>query len=111
MEDQPPKTNDPKIVAIITYLTLVGLVIAFVLNNPKNSFVSFHMRQSLGIYLLFIVSSIVMIVPVFGWIAGIVGYLVGFVFWLIGLLGAIQEEEKLIPTDLGPRFQEWFQGI
>ncbi|TDN95413.1 hypothetical protein DET49_1018 [Salegentibacter sp. 24] len=43
-------TFDPKTIAIIAYLTVIGLVVAFVLNNDKrNEFASFHIKQSLGL--------------------------------------------------------------
>lgn len=42
-------TNDGRNIAIIAYLTLIGLIIAYVLNNEKrNDFASYHIRQSLG---------------------------------------------------------------
>ncbi len=110
MEDQAPK-NDPKIIAVVSYLTLIGWLIAYVLNKPRDTFASFHMRQSLGINLIFVASGIIAIIPFLGWLVSMAGYLVGLVFWLIGILSAVQGEEKLIPTELGPRFQEWFQGI
>ncbi len=110
MEDQTPK-NDPKIIAIVSYLTLIGWVIAYLLNKPRDPFAAFHMRQSLGINLIFVACGIIGIIPFLGWIASLIGYLIGLVFWLIGILSAVQGEEKLIPTDLGPKFQEWFQGI
>lgn len=42
-----------KTMAFVSYLTLLGLLIAYLKNKPKNSFVSFHIRQSLGLWLTF----------------------------------------------------------
>ena len=40
--------------AIISYLTIIGTIIAFYLNNDKkNDFASFHIRQALGLWLTF----------------------------------------------------------
>ena len=42
-----------KTMAFVSYLTLLGLLIAYLKNKPKNTFVSFHIRQSLGLWLTF----------------------------------------------------------
>jgi len=40
-----------KDIALISYLTLIGLLIAFVMNNDKKyEFAKFHIRQSLGMF-------------------------------------------------------------
>ncbi len=45
-------TNDDKTVAIISYITLFGWIIATVLhNNNKTELGAFHIRQTLGLYL------------------------------------------------------------
>ena len=45
--------NEGKTIAIISYLTFIGTIVAFVMNNEKkNSFASFHIRQMVGILLL-----------------------------------------------------------
>ena len=103
--------TDPKTVAIIAYLTLIGWLVAFLMNNKdKSSFGSFHIRQAIGIYLLFAVSSMVMIIPVLGWIAGMLGYLLALILWFIGFVSALNGEEKTVPV-LGEQFQEWFRSI
>ncbi|MGB1450928.1 MAG: hypothetical protein ACPG7E_04370, partial [Marinirhabdus sp.] len=61
MEDNT--VTEGKTIAIISYITFIGLIIAFVMNNEKkNSFASFHIRQSLGLVALYIALWIVMIV-------------------------------------------------
>lgn len=103
-------TNDPVIVSVIAYIAFIGLVIAFVLNRPQQELASFHIRQALGIYLLFTVSSFVMIVPIIGWIAGMVGILLGVVLWIIGIIDAINKRQCPVAV-LGPYFQRWFQAL
>ncbi|MFT5167006.1 MAG: putative membrane protein [Saprospiraceae bacterium] len=105
------KSNNPIVVSVIAYITLIGwLISAFILNKPKQPLCNFHIRQALGINLLFIVSGFVSIIPVLGWIAGAVGYILAIVLWVIGLIAAIQGEQKEVPV-LGQKFQVWFQGL
>ncbi len=109
--DNSPSGTDPKIVAIIAYITIIGWLAALIMNsNDRSSLGSFHIRQALGIYLLVAASSMVMIVPILGWIAGMLGYLLVLVLWFIGLVAALNEEEKTVPV-LGEQFQEWFQSL
>ena len=101
---------DPKIVGIVAYITLIGWIVALIMNNPKTEYGSFHIRQSLGIMLLFLVSGFVMIVPILGVLAGRVGYIAALVLWIIGLVGAIQGEKKPVPL-IGEKSQEWFKAL
>ena len=42
-----------KTFAIISYITIIGTLIAFFLNREnRNPFISFHVRQALGLWLL-----------------------------------------------------------
>ena len=109
--DDSPSGTDPKIVAIISYITIIGWLAALIMNNnDRSSLGSFHIRQALGIYLLVAASSMVMIIPVLGWIAGMLGYLLVLVLWFIGLVAALNSEEKTVPV-FGEQFQEWFQSL
>ena len=47
-------SSSAKLAALISYAWLFGVVIAYFMNNEKkNPFVSFHIRQSLGLWLSF----------------------------------------------------------
>ena len=104
---------DGKTVGIVAYLWLVGWVIALILNNnDKTEFGGFHLRQALGIMILWIVIAVfnviltIMDIPFIGWLL----YIAIFVLWILGIIGAVQGEKKLIPG-LGAQFQDWFKGI
>jgi uncharacterized membrane protein len=102
--------NEGKTMAIISYITWIGTLIAFIMNNSKkNSFASFHIRQMIGLSILSIINSFVLR-PFAGYmITSIIG--IGLlILWVIGLIGAVQGEEKRIPL-LGDLFQDWFKGI
>ena len=44
--------EEGKTLALVSYIWLFGIIIAYFLNNDKkNSFVYFHVRQSLGLWL------------------------------------------------------------
>ena len=102
--------NEGKPAAIISYLWIIGLVIAFLMNSTKkNTFSSFHIRQASGLIAIHIIIYALERFLGIGMLAWIfdVGLLI---LWVIALFGAIQGEEKRVPL-LGDQFQEWFKGI
>lgn len=103
-------TDNRKTVAIIAYITLIGWIIALVMNNGnKTALGSFHVRQSLGIICVAVVLSIIN--GVIGiWILSIIVNLALLVFWILGLISAVQGEMKPVPI-LGEQFQQWFKGL
>ncbi len=95
---------DGKTKAIVAHITIIGWIIALVINsNEKDEISSYYIRQTLGIYLLGIVLGIIPVINLIGWI-------VVFVFWIMSLIGAIQGEMKETPL-VGKYFQDWFKSI
>ncbi len=95
--------EDGKAVAIISYITWIGLIIAIILNmDKKNDFAKWHIRQSL----LIMIISLLTWIPFIGWIIGIAL----FIIWIIALIGAINGEQKPAPL-IGEKAQEWFKSI
>lgn len=105
---------DKKTAGIVSYLWWVGLIIVLVMRKEKNSYVSFHIRQSLGLLLLQLLNNIIFL-PGGSFIGGRLGLgwainVVILVFWIIALIGAFNEEEKPVPI-FGEYFQKWFKSI
>jgi len=96
-------SKDGKNVAIIAHLTLIGWVIALIMNNGnKTELGSFYIRQVLGIIILALLSWI----PLLGWIIGFVC----FIMWIMSLISAINGEKKPVFL-LGEQFQDWFKSL
>ncbi|MDD4107964.1 MAG: hypothetical protein PHH93_04510 [Prolixibacteraceae bacterium] len=95
---------DGKTKAIVAHITIIGWIIALVLNSQqKDEIASYYIRQLLGLYLLGLILSFI---PVVGWILAIVV----FVFWILSLIGSLQGEMKETPI-VGKYFQEWFKTL
>lgn len=101
--------SEGKTIAIISYITWIGTLIAFIMNNEKkNSFASFHIRQMIGLIILQFIGALIR-----GFVNGYLGYAIwvfALVLWIIGIIGAVQGEEKKVPL-LGDQFQDWFKSI
>lgn len=105
------EVEEGKNMATIAYITLIGLIIAFVQNNEKkNTFAFFHTRQSLGLCVTGLTLGVIGMIPILGWIVYILGIFVLIYMWIMGLMNAINGKEKTIPF-LGNKYEEWFKGI
>ena len=102
--------NQGKAAAIWAYLTIIGTIIAYFLNNDsKNPFASFHIRQALGVHITFYVLGL--LVSAFdSWIISSAFYIFVIVLWGYGIVGAIQGQLNEVPI-LGDKFQKWFNTI
>jgi uncharacterized membrane protein len=93
-----------KTIAIVSYITWIGLLVAFLMNSDKkDKFASFHIRQSL---LIMLAALVVGWIPLIGWLIAIAL----FVFWIMGLVAAIQGKEKKVPV-IGDWAQNWFKSL
>ncbi|NNE31329.1 MAG: hypothetical protein HKN40_03065 [Winogradskyella sp.] len=99
-----------KTMAIVAYLTLIGTLIAFFTNQDKrNHFVSFHIRQALGLWLLFMAMGYV--VGIFNnWNITYSWWIFFSVLFIYAIFGAIGGKANKIPL-LGDLFQKVFKSI
>lgn len=103
--------EEGKTTAIIAYITFIGLIIAFVMNNEKkNAFASYHIRQSLGLALTALALSLINIIPVLGWIISFLGFFLIVYLWIMGLINAINLKENPLPL-LGEKYEKWFKDV
>jgi uncharacterized membrane protein len=94
------QTDHGKLVAILSYGTLIGWVIALILHQQQPTQLGrFHLRQTLGLYLSAVLLSWV---PWIGWLL-LIGLLA---LWVLGLVAAIQEQTEPLPL-----VGKWYQQI
>lgn len=97
------QSNEDKTVAIVSYLGLLGWIIALVIHqNNKTQLGAYHLRQMLGL----MIAGVLAIIPIIGWIWGI--FLL--VAWIIGLISAIQGQKKPLIL-IGKLFEGWFANL
>ncbi len=100
---------DDKTKSIVAHITAIGWVIALVMNqSDKGENTSFYLRQTLGIYLIWVAGSIVGSYTI--GIIGAIAFFAGIILWILSLVGALSGEQKPVPV-LGEMFQDWFKGI
>lgn len=96
---------DQKTIAIVSYITIVGWIVALVTYNgstDKSTLAKFHIKQALGLMLcgaalyfaMFILS---LIIPFLFVVMPFIGIAI-LILWIIGLINAINGEEKPVPV-------------
>ena len=91
------KEDDTKLFAFLaTFLSIVGFIIALLVKKD-NKYVMHYAKQSLVVFVVFIVSAAVMIIPIIGWIIGPIIYIIALVLWLISWIYALTGEMKEVP--------------
>ncbi len=109
MENATDSSNNNT--AVIAYLTIIGLIAAFVMNSEKKDhFVQYHIRQMLGLCVASLALYVVGLIPFVGWLVSLVGSLFLLYLWLMGLLNAVNKKEAPVPI-LGEKFNEWFKAV
>lgn len=99
--------------AIISYITLFGVIIAYYLNNEpenKSEFASFHIRQSLGLWLTLIIVnlSITSKFDIFSLRAAV--YVCFFTLYIYALTNAISGKAQKVPL-VGGLYQKLFSNL
>jgi uncharacterized membrane protein len=119
-----PLVAEDRTVAIVSYLTIVGFIVALVLfgqPGKKTALNSLHLRQNLGLWVsgivlgigLAMVSFVLVFIPLIGPILSSLLFMAFyggfFVLWLLGLIAAVNGEVKPVPV-IGAKIQEVFKG-
>lgn len=99
-----------KMTAIVSYILIIGVLIALSMNSEnKNRFASFHIRQSLGLSLMFVSLGLI--------ISNFASPMITFsmwifmsVLWSYGMITAIKGQTIAIPF-FGNLFQRIFKNL
>lgn len=102
--------EEGKTIAIISYLTIFGVIIAFFMNNDKkNSFAAFHIRQALGLWLTFF--ALGYFVGLFdNWLITIGFWIFFGVLFIFGFMTAVTGRKQPTPI-LGEFYQRIFASF
>jgi uncharacterized membrane protein len=118
MNTEQTQEMDEKTIAIISYITIIGWVIAYIqFGKNKSPLAAFHIRQSLFLMLcafgICIAQMFFAFAPYLYWIISISFSIImlGFlVLWVIALINAINGEQKPLPV-FGNKAQDLLKGI
>lgn len=114
---QTSSSDNGKTVAILSYITWIGWIIAFILhNNNKTSFGAFHLRQSGLIMIISLVLSLFSRFLMNSYTVAIVGLLIWIisiallVLAIMGIIRAVNGDTKPLPF-IGEYAQKLLGGL
>jgi len=91
----PAKQGDKNLIAILSYLGILFLIPLLVVKD--NSFVQFHAKQGLVLFIAEIATVVIAWIPILGWIAGFVLWIVWFVFSIMGIINVLGGKQTPLP--------------
>jgi len=108
-------TEEDKTQAILAYCTLIGFIIAIVMNSSnKTQIGAYHLRQSLGLlctgFAVWIVIMIMMFIPFLGVLMVFLGPIIWIfilVLLIMGIINAANGQMKPLPV-VGQLYEKWF---
>ncbi|MFC1916929.1 DUF4870 domain-containing protein [Chloroflexota bacterium] len=101
MSESKDKTSmglEPNLAGLLCYVVgwVTGLI--FFILEKDNQFVRFHAMQSIVVFgVLTVISIILSFIPVIGWILGWLLGVLGFILWIILMLKAYKGERYKLP--------------
>jgi len=96
---KPKKTmnEDSKLFAFLaTFLSIVGFVIALLVKKD-DEYVMHYAKQSLMVFVIFIIGTAIGIVPLLGEVLQPIISLIGLVLWIVSWVYALSGNMKIVP--------------
>ncbi len=90
--------NKSRLWSIVSYITWVGWIVAFLLHDKQDSLSHHHVNQSL---LINIIETVGLALTRLGGVFAFAGYLIqigAFVLWVMGIVRAIRQSEEPLPV-------------
>lgn|SRR5690554_1325064 len=106
---------DNKTISIISYITIVGWLIAYLVGKDNlDAFSKYHLRQSLGLAITgfvvgLLLGILVFIVPILGLVTWIINVFF-FILFILGIINAANAQMKPLPV-IGKFFEDKFDFI
>ena len=104
--------NESRLPAILSYITIIGCIIAIILHynkNDKNPFNAFHIRQALGLFIVAMLANVVCSIPLLLILQPVV-IIITIIFAIIGLMNAANGHQNNIPI-IGKYSEQYLSGI
>jgi uncharacterized membrane protein len=83
----------------LAYITILPAILFLILPDyNRRPFVRFHSLQCICLAVCAFALSIILIIPILGWIVGLLGDLALFVFWIMAIVKAYGGEKWKVPV-------------
>lgn len=94
----PTSDQESKLWGIIGYILPVLFFVPLLGEDKNKPFVRFHANQQLDLLLYWVIVSVVLpVIPIIGWILMPVAYIFGLALMILGLINVSQNAQKRLP--------------
>ncbi|MBU2562101.1 MAG: DUF4870 domain-containing protein [Nanoarchaeota archaeon] len=91
------KEDDSKLFAFLAvFLSIIGFIIALLVKK-ENKYVMYYAKQSLVLFIGWVIVSIIGIVPILGWVLAPIGWIILIILWIIALVNSLSGKLKETP--------------
>jgi len=95
-EEGSVKNDDNKLFAILSYIGILCLIP--LLMKKKDSFVFFHAKQGLILFIAEAITNLIAMVPVLGWVVSVILWAFLVVLSIMGIINVLAGKTKEIPV-------------
>jgi uncharacterized membrane protein len=90
--------NSRKLFAFLAvFLSIVGFVIA-IIAKKEDKYVMYYAKQSLVLFIAWVIASLIALVPIIGWFGAPVLYVIVLILWIFALVHSLSGEMKPTPV-------------
>jgi len=94
-QEGSPKTSDNKLFSVLSYIGVLCLIP--LLLKKDDSFVFFHAKQGLVLFIAEIINSFVVMIPILGWIAAPIIWIGLIILSIMGIINALGGKTAKLP--------------
>lgn len=98
------KKSPEKVIVVLTdrqkniaALCYIFFLIGYFTVEKDSPFVKFHIKQSLTLLIFAVITSVIGIIPLLGWLIAFLGGILSLILFIIGILNALGGKEKELP--------------
>lgn len=89
--------DNTKLIAIIGYIFPVLFFIPLLTEAKHNAFAKFHANQQLLLLIWYIITNVIVVIPVLGWIASPIMWIIGVVLAIMSIINVAGGSMKQLP--------------
>ena len=89
--------NNRNVVALISYITWVGFLIAIIMGDRSDRFIVHHLNQALVLNIASIVGGVLTVIPIIGGMASGIVSMAVFVLDIMGIVSAYRVSTDPLP--------------
>lgn len=93
-----PRGDNTKILAIVGYIFPILFFLPLITDAKTNTYSRFHANQQLLLLIWYVITNVIVIIPILGWIASPIMWIIGVILAIMGIINAAGGTMKALPV-------------